>query len=367
MATKIQGGGSASGIANVDSNFNLQVATTLNEELAGYVTLSAENDSGEVTGTRYTSSPEVSHDFRLRTANDQTIFNELFPGTAINTTLWSSPTTTATITAAGGFANLNAGASVASGAVARLQTYRSFPCYKSYTTYFEMEINFTSFPVVGNVCEWGAGISTGTTTPTDGTFFRLNAVGEFRAVINNNSTETQSETLDFNTLVGINTTRAFLIYVCSNAAYFWIDNILVSKIITPAGQGTTTSSQNLPLFFRNYNISATSTPQIMKVAMVNVTLADQTSNKAWPHVLAGAGAHNSQGQTGGTLGSTALYTNSLAVGAGAAMTNTTAALGVGLGGQFTTQPTLAAGTDGIVSSYQVPVGTAAYPGKSIYI
>lgn len=108
MATKIQGGGSASGIANVDSNFNLQVSTTLTEELAGYTALTAENDSGKVTGTRYVLSPEVSHDFRLRTANDQTIFNELFPGAAINTTLWVAPVTTATITAAGGFANLNA-------------------------------------------------------------------------------------------------------------------------------------------------------------------------------------------------------------------------------------------------------------------
>ena len=52
-----------------------------------------------------------------------------------------------------------------------------------------------------------------------------------------------------------------------------------------------------------------------------------------------------QGQTGQTLGSTALYTNNLAAGAGAVMTNTTAALGSGLGGQFSALPTLAVGTD----------------------
>jgi hypothetical protein len=52
-----------------------------------------------------------------------------------------------------------------------------------------------------------------------------------------------------------------------------------------------------------------------------------------------------QGQTGQTLGSTALYTNSQAAGAGAAMTNTTAALGSGLGGQFAALPTLAISTD----------------------
>lgn len=83
--------------------------------------------------------------------------------------------------------------------------------------------------------------------------------------------------------------------------------------------------------------------------------------KAWAHVMAGAGGMSYQGQTGQTLGSTALYTNSLAAGAGAVMTNTTAALGSGLGGQFSALPTLAVGTDGIVSSYQVPVGTSAAP------
>jgi hypothetical protein len=49
------------------------------------------------------------------------------------------------------------------------------------------------------------------------------------------------------------------------------------------------------------------------------------------------------------------------------MTNTTAALGVGLGGQFTALPTLAVATDGIVCSYQVPLGTSTLPGKTLYI
>jgi hypothetical protein len=67
------------------------------------------------------------------------------------------------------------------------------------------------------------------------------------------------------------------------------------------------------------------------------------------------------------MGSTALLTNSLAPGAGAAMTNTTAALGSGLGGQFAALPTLAANTDGVVCSYQNPLPTAAIPGKTLYI
>ncbi len=367
MATKIQGGSNTAGLANVDSNYNLQVNTPTSESLAGFVTFITENDAGTITGERYMGAVEVSHDYRTRVGVDQTIFNELFPGATLNSTLWTAPTTTMTVTVAGGFANLNAASSIAINAVARVSSYRHFPCYKSYTTYIESEVNFTSLPIPGNVCEWGAGIATGTSVPTDGAFFRINAAGEFRAVINNNGTETQSETLDFAALVGMNTTRSFLIYITSHTAYFWIDNVLVAEIPAPGGQGTITSSQNLPLLFRNYNFTATSTAQVMKIAMVNVTLSDMASGKVWPHVLAGGGAHSSQGQTGGTLGTTALYSNNLATGAGAAMTNTAASLGSGLGGQFTTQPTLAAGTDGIVSSYQVPVGTSTLPGKSLYI
>ena len=105
----------------------------------------------------------------------------------------------------------------------------------------------------------------------------------------------------------------------------------------------------------------------MRVGNVTAVLADIASSKPWSHTLAGAGGSAYQGQTGTTLGTTALLTNNLAAGAGAVQTNTTAALGSGYGGQFTAQPTLAIGTDGILSSYQVPLGTATIPGKTLYV
>lgn len=361
-------GGDSPNLASVDSSNNLKINMPTSAETSGFVSMVAENDAGTVTGSRFVLTPEVSSDYRLRVGSDSMTFVDSFPGTAINSTLWTAPTTTMTITSAGGFANLNAASSIALSAVARLQTYRHFPIFKSYTTYFDSEVSFTSLPVIGNVCEWGAFLSSTTTAPTDGVFFRLNAAGEFRCVINNNGTELQSDTLDFSSLVGVNTSRTFLIYVLSDKALFWIDDVLVSTILAPVGQGTVTLSQNIPMSFRIYNSTATSTAQIMKISTVNVSFADQNGNKPWSHIITGSGGHASQGQTGqATLGTTALYTNSLAAGAGIAATNTTAALGSGLGGQFAVQPTLAVGTDGIISSYQVPLGTSILPGKSLYI
>ena len=361
-------GGDSTNLASVDSYNNLKVNTPTSAETSGFVTLVAENDSGTVTGSRFMLTPEVSSDYRLRVGSDSMVFTDCFPGAAVNTAIWTQVVSTMTITSTGGYINLNAAGSTALSAVARYQTYRHFPIYKSYTTYFDSEVLFTSSPVPGNVCEWGAFLSTTTTDPTDGVYFRINASGEFRCVVNNNGTELQSGTLDFASLVGVNTSRTFLIYILSNKVLFWIDDVLVATLSSPSGQGITTQSQNLPMSFRIYNLTATSTAQIMKIAMVNVSFSDQNGNKPWSHIVAGSGGHSSQGQTGqATLGTTALYSNSLAAGAGAAATNATAALGSGLGGQFSVQPTLTVGSDGIISSYQVPLGTASLPGRSLYI
>jgi hypothetical protein len=333
----------------------------------GSVRMQSEIDAGTVTGAPLLKALEVSSDYRLRVGVDHSVINELFPGTVLNTALWTTPTTTMTATVAGGFVNLNTGLSLASGAVARLSSYRSFPCYKSYTTYYESQLQFTETPINGNVCEWGSGIATGVATPTDGCFFRLNSAGEFRAVVNNNGLELQSASLNFASLIGVNTSRLFLIYVISNKALFWIDNILVAEVDMAIAQGSITSSMQLPVLFRNYNSTAVSTAQVMKISFVNVTMADQNTSKLWNSILCGAGGHSSQGQTGQTMGSTALYSNNLAAGAGVAMTNTTAALGSGLGGQFSALPTLAVGTDGIVSNFQVPLGSSLIPAKTLYI
>jgi hypothetical protein len=76
------------------------------------------------------------------------------------------------------------------------------------------------------------------------------------------------------------------------------------------------------------------------------------------------GSH--QGLSGGTLGSLASYSNS-ANPTAAVPTNTTAALGTGLGGQFWETDTLAVTTDGIIDSYQVPAGTVNVAGRRLVI
>lgn len=357
-------GNTSGNVAEVDANNNIKVNGPITEVQAGFAAMTSEVDAGTVTGTRYNKAPEVSDDFRMRVGIDTQLFNETFVGTTINTALWSNPLTTMTTVVSNGFATLNAGGSVAAAAVAQLRTYRHFPCYKQYSTYAEMELQLTQAAQTNNRCEWGLFLASGTAAVTDGVFFRLAETGQFYGVMSMNGVETQTSAL---TLPAVGTTNSYLIYVHSQGVEFWINNILYADLPNPAAQGSTTASMNLPLAFRCYNINATSAAQAMKVGNVNVSLADMANNKPWGHVIAGTGGHSSQGQSGGTMGSTALMSNA-ATAAAAALSNTTAAAGnIGLGGIIKVLPTLTAGTDGIVCSYQVPLGTAALPGKSLYI
>ena len=363
MSVRIKG---TTNLQEVDANGNAYINAPLVEQQAGFLSIQAENDAGTVTGSREVKSIEVSNDYRLRVGLDTMVLNESFPGVAINTGIWQTPTTTSTITVTNGFANLNANLSVALSAVSQLRSYRHFPCYKQYTTYCEMEVQLANAPVSGNRLEWGLVLMSGTTAPTDGAFFRVTETGEFRCVLSFNGAETQSASLS-TSLIGITETHSYLIYVGSTEVEFWINNIMVANMPTPIGQGSSLSSMNLPVAYRCFNVTATSLAQVMKVGNVNVSWGDHNNNKPWGHILAGTGAMATQGQTGATLGSTAIYTNAAAA-AAAALTNTTAAAqNTGLGGIINVLPTLTAGTDGILCSYQVPAGTSTLPGRSLYV
>jgi hypothetical protein len=350
----------------VNSDNEAKVSLPQNEDNAGFVNLAVKMGKSTEPGGIYVETLRASDYGRLVTGTDHTLFNEGFPGSSLNTGAWSSPVTTMTIAVSGNFCALNSGASVASGALARLQTYRHFPIYKSYPTIFNMDVQFAQDPVANNVCEWGGFIATGTSAPTDGVFFRLNAAGSLVCVVNINGTETVSPAIDFSTWFGNNMTRNCMITAGDQEVDFYIDGAHVAGVGRPAAIARITGSNMLPLAFRTYNSSATGVAQIMRVGDVNVTMGDMLTGKPWPHIMCGAGGHAAQGQTGQTLGSTAAIVNNT-LPAAAVPTNTTAALGTGLGGFFLETDTLAVNTDGIISSYQVPAGSATAPGKTLYI
>jgi hypothetical protein len=357
--------GSSTSLASVDTNNNLQVNMPTDPDFSGFTALTAESDPGDITGTRTLRNLETSDDFRLRTGTDQTFFNEYFPGTTVNLNVWTVINSTQTVTQASNFANLNG--TVTSGQYSQLRSIRHMPVYMTFPTYCEIDLQFSQLPITNTVYEWGLGLAGTSAAPTDGAFFRINAAGEFRAILNTAGTEVQSDDLSANIPLA-NITYDFLIVLSEKGAEYWKNDVLLATIPRSAAAGSSIASMNLPIFIRQYNSGTATVASTIKVGYVNISLGDMASYKPWQHVMAGSGGMAYQSQTGAaTLGSTALYTNSLAAGGGAAMTNTAASLGSGLGGQFTTQPTLTAGADGIVCSVQIPAGSNVVPGKCLYI
>ena len=364
-------GSNTAGKANVDTNYNLQVNLPYGTQgggvaATGFAALVVEEDDGSVTGTRVVKKLTACEDGALNIAQFTRVISETFPGSALNTTLYTNVLTTMTTTVAGGFVNLNAGLSTASGAVARVTSYRGFQIDPGAHTIAELIVNLTQLPVTNNVTEWGLGYASGTSAPTDGAFFRLNAAGEFRCIVNNNGTETQSGTLTFSTLVGAAITKEFYIIFNDSSVMFYIGEAFVAEIAVSAAGGLTLSSMNLPLLLRTYNSAATGAAQVLKCAGWSVRQNMSDMSKPWGDILCGGGGNASQGQTGQTLGSTANYANS-ANPTAAVPTNTTAALGTGLGGQFWETGTIAVNTDGIICSFQVPAGSSTAPGRGLYI
>lgn len=359
-------GNTSGNVAEVSADNEVRVVTNLSAIKAGFDTIASEQDAGTVTGTRRMKALEGSEDFRLRVGVDSPLFNEFFPGAALNSAVWTAPVTTATVTVTGGFVTLNGGLSTANAAVARVSSYRSFPAVATCELYAEIVVQLARTPVASNVTEWGFGIATGTSAPTDGAFFRLFANGEFRCVAVNNSVELQSGTLDFDALMGNNTSRHCLVAIGDDRVKFWIDDVLVAIVDRAAAGSSMTASGNLPILLRTYNTGVTSAAQVLRVGLVSVQIGDLTLGIPSSHLAAGSGWGSYQGQTGGTMGTTASYANSADPTASAALSNT-AALVTGLGGQARFNAAVTAVTDGIVTSYQVPAGTAALPGKTLYV
>lgn len=352
-------------LAEVDANNNLQVVTPVIPSQAGFVQLAGELSGSSDPAGLLVEGLRASAQGRLSVGQPVALLNEFFNNTTLNSAIFTAPVTTMTVTVAGGTANLNASNLTTTATVARLGTYAHFPFFADLATYCVWDALLTQPPQNNNVVEMGFGIATGTSAPTDGAFFRYNLSGQLLAVINVNGAEVTSGPL---TAPTDNVMHRYKVTVENDRVFFAIDGVVQAILATPTTAGFPVYAPAQPWFARVYNSGVPTLAVQLKLGYLCVGMQDAVGlGLAAEMVAALGGKHGSQGQTGHTMGSTALLTNNLAPGAGAAMTNTTAALGSGLGGQFAALPTLAANTDGIVCSYQNPLPTAAIPGKTLFI
>lgn len=376
----IEDGNNAAGLANVDSDHNLRVNTPgfgpdgvpVGGGAEAGPAMFSEVDTGEATGTRIVQPPEVDNDFRLRVAHDNMLDNETFNYTAQNTGKHSHAftTLTATVSAAGLLTNSGNITTLNTGMT--FGTFAEFPTQGTQTVVCETSVAFTAQPNANTIIDFGLfrrGASTAF-APTDGVYFRMSAAG-LQGVVNNNGTETTTSVFPLaggtGTYVYANSeNHQYLIQMTNVEVTFWIDNVLHGTIATPTGYGYPVKSSTLPWSIRHAIVGGAAG------AITNALITDYRVLNRGAKFSDDMGVVSSrmygsyQGLSGGTMGSLANYANS-ANPTPAVMTNTTAALGTGLGGQFWETATLAPNTDGILCSFQVPAGTALVPGRRLKI
>ena len=396
MGIKLQGGNNSTNLASVNALHQMQVVTTQDSVglTAGFVQMSTEVDAGDVTGTRSVQRIECSDDYRTRVGVDQSLFNFAFEGTTVLSTHWSNATTTTGSVQANGFLTVNSAAAasmVASGAAAYVRSWRLFPTFGTYPTYLDMWIREGGWNEINAISEWGFLYLTSQTTqqPLDGIYFRRLSGGQLKGVITTGISATvgiDSFEIDLDTTrvpsrdgVGIfdpAETNHYSIAFHNDTVRFWINDVLVGEIKCPSQLAQMAGSSNLPVGFRVNNIAATSAARQLSVGYVNVGQGDQNTNKPWSHAMVGSGGgayHLQQGNTPNPTVSRTLAANghppSGTARTAGTWTTTSAPQLNSLGGLWTSPAisTLTTEADYPVFAFLNPVGTAAVPGKTLYI
>lgn len=365
-------GNTSGNVAEVDASNRLKIVLPTDAATPsniGGVRFFSENDAGSITGTAYLLSPETDDDYRLRVAQDTLFDYEAFNYTAQNTGKHNYTNTTMAAAWSTGQVTTNSGSITTTTTGLVIRTYATFPVVKGAHTYVEVELAFSTSGAsapANTVVDFGLFIPNAANpyAATDGIYFRFGASGLF-GVLNFNGTETQVDLSALFTAVA-NKKQKFTISITDTVADFWLDDVYLGELATPDGNGLPCAAGALPFAIR-HSIVGGAAGSVFQVALNSYAVSvggydtDRSAGVRGNSIL---GSY--QGTSGGTMGSTANYANS-ANPTAAVPTNTTAALGTGLGGQFWETDTLAITTDGIICSYQNPAATATLTGRRIAI
>jgi hypothetical protein len=376
LDANIRGSTSGTGV-EVTSLNHLKVTTETNVEAnpnnVGAIRFFSENDAGSITGTPYLQAPECSDDYRLRVGMDSLLFDKTFSEiTTLDTSTMKLPIVpdaTMTITSVSGFITLNAGqASLVSGNKAAIQTQRYFRVRATSPLYVEITGNLTVVPITNQVFEAGIFLNNAGNQPQDGIWFQVTSAGVI-GVLAYNGSITQTGVLLPPESLPIANNGTYLLVINSSYVEFWIDDVLYGEVYVPAGQATPFLTDSLPVTIQARNVGTVSAVDqaSIRIGDIGVTAGDIASNRSWAAQMSGMGQHCSQGQAGGTMGSTAAYPNATAATTvtGSALSQT-APIVTGLGGQAGIIAAVP-GIDGIIYSFQNPVGSVTQPPRNLAI
>ena len=378
-------GGTSGNKAEVNAANQLKIVPETNASSnpgnIGGVRLFGENDQGTTTGITSLKSPEIDFDYRFRVSQDLLLDDEWFSYTAQNTAKHTYSNTTMTNAWTAGQLTTNSANITTTTTGTQLATYASFPTLGTTTLSLDAEIGFTNQPTANTFIEWGIGLpGTATTAPTDGVFFRLSSAG-LQGIASINGTEVSTGVFPLSNGTGTwvytnNKRYQFICYQAATEAYFWVDDgngaVLLGEIELPTATATVSMAGSGQVFFKQRitggaggaTLSANITRYCLRQggAQISTTTSTQGSRLYGSYQsLAGSATYGTIARVGTvTTGNEANVT-------AAVPTTTTAALGSGLGGTFWETVSLAANTDGIIMSYQVPAGSVNSPARRLVL
>lgn len=392
MGSKIKGGPvSPKGFVGVDENYQMNVVIESDTDnkpgYIGAVKFMTENSNGNVLGPTQThiSQPETDVDYRLRVSTDTMLDDELFNYTAQNTgkyTIVAAAVNLAPSWTTGGY-NTNPTSVLTTTSGATLQTYAYFTLIGTGTIALDVQMAFSytqSTIPTNSTIDFGlfVGSTTNPFAPTDGVYFRVTSSG-IQGIINYNGFETSTGIIPLSNGSGTyslvsNTKYQFIIDISVRGVEFWINpsgnSSLVGKLNTPDGQGSPFMSASLPFRIRHAIAGGSANGSLNGILVrYNIRLGGVFSGSLLSN-FSNRCLGTYQGLSGGTMGSLmfgAIASGSISAPAATVPTNTTAALGSGLGGVVYETATLAAATDGVLLSYQVPAGTTAVQGRKLVL
>ena len=368
----IETGNDQVGKVNVNSNFQLEVHQPSTESQAGFGIATSSIDSGTMTGVPYNASAETDTDYRLRVGQDQILDLETFNYTSQNTGkhFFAFTTLTSTVSANGLLLNSGAITTASTGCTFGTQAFFSFS--GTSPLHCEMSVSFNAQPTSNVTVDFGLFIrgAANPFAPTDGVYFRLDS-GGLQGIVSNNGIETVTGIFPLSEGIGTwvymnDSVNRFLMQISNTSVTFWINNALAGSIDTPIAQSAPFRASAIPFSIR-YAISAGGAGTALQAR-----LWDYRVGFRGPAISENLGAIGNrafgsyQGLSGNTVGTLGQYTNNTNP-AAAVPTNTTAALGAGLGGNFLETFSLALTVDGIISSFQNPAGSITVQGRRLRV
>jgi hypothetical protein len=280
----IDTGSSATGKANVDSNFNLQVNLPTTSSQAGYI-------QGSYTPVAAaTRVVKVNEDGQFYAAEARQIFHGDFNAvTTVQSAKWGTNATTMTkAVQTNGFMRLNASAITTTTTGIAIYSNRVVTLENGYDYRVRFQLRHVNATATNKQIDAGLGyyaFAAGQAAATNEFIgFRWTTTGGLLGVLETSeggAAGAQTVNINSNVPYADNVSKEYELVITELEVQFWVDGAYQARIVKPTTMYGTIKGVSLPFMFRIFNSGAASaacTPDIAQISIIKVGADDGQSH-----------------------------------------------------------------------------------------